>query len=141
MAINPSPELERISRRIAAEKGLGEEGRVELIYSYLDFLGRASGSPEPAFPSLAVDEIWHRHILDTKSYQRDCQQWFGTFIHHQPDSVPDEPAAGADALADCSAQEPAPEPPACVGIRATLPPCSAPTPAPPCKGFAATSPR
>ena len=31
-----------------------------------------------------LDDLWHEHILDTSRYQRDCQELFGQFIHHNP---------------------------------------------------------
>ncbi len=35
-------------------------------------------------PSREIDYVWHAHILDTRSYQRDCRLIFGRFIHHDP---------------------------------------------------------
>ncbi|EFW82819.1 MULTISPECIES: glycine-rich domain-containing protein [Pseudomonas syringae group] len=35
-------------------------------------------------PLLEVDEIWHHHILDTRSYMKDCQNIFGYYFHHYP---------------------------------------------------------
>ncbi|MGE0973347.1 glycine-rich domain-containing protein (plasmid) [Klebsiella sp. WOUb02] len=35
-------------------------------------------------PSLAIDEFWHHHILDTRSYIRDCNNIFGYYFHHYP---------------------------------------------------------
>ena len=35
-------------------------------------------------PSKLVDKFWHEHILDTKSYAKDCDILFGLFIHHYP---------------------------------------------------------
>ncbi|MDO6569014.1 hypothetical protein Q4561_18220 [Alteromonas sp. 1_MG-2023] len=35
-------------------------------------------------PNKLVDKFWHEHILDTKSYQDDCNKIFGHFIHHFP---------------------------------------------------------
>jgi len=41
--------------------------------------------PKVSFvPSKLVDNFWHEHILDTKSYAEDCDTLFGTFIHHYP---------------------------------------------------------
>ena len=31
-----------------------------------------------------IDKVWHQHILDTKAYSRDCQEIFGSFLHHYP---------------------------------------------------------
>jgi hypothetical protein len=35
-------------------------------------------------PSVAIDEFWHRHILDTRPYHRDCSRIFGYYLHHFP---------------------------------------------------------
>lgn len=35
-------------------------------------------------PTTSIDEFWHRHILDTRKYQEDCQNVFGSYLHHFP---------------------------------------------------------
>lgn len=35
---------------------------------------------------LIVDEMWHNFILFTKEYQRFCNEYFGSYIHHLPAS-------------------------------------------------------
>jgi hypothetical protein len=35
-------------------------------------------------PCKIVDEMWHRHILDTAAYREDCQAIFGEFLDHFP---------------------------------------------------------
>ena len=35
-------------------------------------------------PSDEIDRVWHTHILDTQKYASDCQQVFGSFLHHFP---------------------------------------------------------
>jgi hypothetical protein len=35
-------------------------------------------------PTRAMDEIWHRHILDTRTYAVDCDRLFGGYFHHDP---------------------------------------------------------
>lgn len=35
-------------------------------------------------PCKIVDEMWHRHILDTAAYRQDCQAIFGRFLDHFP---------------------------------------------------------
>jgi hypothetical protein len=35
-------------------------------------------------PCKLVDEMWHRHILDTRAYAEDCDRIFGEFVHHFP---------------------------------------------------------
>jgi hypothetical protein len=35
-------------------------------------------------PTKEVDDFWHLHILDTRSYIEDCQHIFGHYLHHFP---------------------------------------------------------
>jgi hypothetical protein len=35
-------------------------------------------------PCGIVDEMWHRHILDTAAYREDCDAIFGQFLDHFP---------------------------------------------------------
>jgi len=53
-----------------------------LAYLYAD--GQLIG-----MPSHAVDEAWHEMILMTREYCRFCQQAFGHYLHHSPDSTLD----------------------------------------------------
>jgi hypothetical protein len=38
-------------------------------------------------PSQAVDEAWHEMILMTREYTWFCEQAFGHYLHHSPDST------------------------------------------------------
>ena len=38
----------------------------------------------PLGPSMAVDAVWHAHILDSRAYEVFCQRHFGSFEHHDP---------------------------------------------------------
>ena len=40
-------------------------------------------------PSKAVDEAWHEMILMTREYTWFCQQAFGHYLHHSPESTLD----------------------------------------------------
>jgi hypothetical protein len=31
-----------------------------------------------------LDNLWHEHILDTRKYEIDCRNIFGSIIHHNP---------------------------------------------------------
>ena len=35
-------------------------------------------------PTRAMDEFWHRHIMDTRDYARTCDRLFQRFLHHDP---------------------------------------------------------
>lgn len=38
----------------------------------------------PIVPTVLVDEVWHKHILDTRAYHDDMEHVFGGYIHHFP---------------------------------------------------------
>lgn len=35
-------------------------------------------------PNKIMDQTWHYHILDTRSYHKDCEKLFGGYMHHYP---------------------------------------------------------
>jgi hypothetical protein len=37
-----------------------------------------------AVPTTFIDQMWHYHILATKTYREDCKRVFGTFLDHDP---------------------------------------------------------
>ena len=38
----------------------------------------------PLVPTALVDNIWHKHILDTRAYHADMESLFGEYLHHFP---------------------------------------------------------
>ncbi|AEV39339.1 hypothetical protein PSE_4837 [Pseudovibrio sp. FO-BEG1] len=74
-----------------------KEARIA-IDQYRDFLidtlelnietkeGRANDAR--AWPSKAVDIVWHTHILFTEKYFKDCDEIFGHYLHHRPQVPP-----------------------------------------------------
>jgi hypothetical protein len=52
---------------------------------YKRFLTLIKRYPDEKFvPNKLMDEMWHRHILDTAAYRKDCRDVFGVFIDHYP---------------------------------------------------------
>jgi hypothetical protein len=41
------------------------------------------------YPSVIIDHLWHRHILDTPSYKITCNLIGGIFLHHCPENSKD----------------------------------------------------
>ena len=67
---------------------------------YRRFLALRLAHPEAdVVPCKLVDEMWHRHILDTQAYAADCKRIFGYFMHHFP-YFGMRGEADAEALAD-----------------------------------------
>jgi hypothetical protein len=46
-------------------------------------------------PSQLVDEAWHEFILDSRAYAAFCEEAFGKYLHHTPESSMSTPMAGA----------------------------------------------
>ncbi len=70
-----------------SEEGPGlDQERIDLMErEYRKFLALQLAHPEATIvPCKIVDEIWHRHILDTAAYRRDCEAIFGRFVDHYP---------------------------------------------------------
>lgn len=69
------------------DEGVGYSAR-ELDISeqeYRRFLALRLTHPDTDIvPCKIVDEIWHRHILDTAAYRADCDAIFGHFVDHFP---------------------------------------------------------
>lgn len=40
--------------------------------------------PYPIIPTVLVDQLWHKHILDTRAYHNDIIRIFGEYLHHFP---------------------------------------------------------
>lgn len=61
-------------------------GYIELMESeYRKFLALQLMYPDADIvPCKIVDEMWHRHILDTAAYRDDCDAVFGRFLDHFP---------------------------------------------------------
>jgi hypothetical protein len=77
------------SRLMDAEVGKGwsreHADDVETAYkNYLTMLVKYQDDAEDILLSKDVDEFWHTHILQTAKYADDCQNVFGTFVHHSP---------------------------------------------------------
>ena len=81
-------DLSNIRMKLAdAEEGAGlSEDQLDLMeQEYRRFLALHLAFPDmDVVPCKLVDEIWHRHILDTAAYREDCQAIFGRFLDHFP---------------------------------------------------------
>lgn len=53
--------------------------------AYRQYLALCRDNPgQSVAPTRDADEVWHAHILHTKEYARDCEEYFGRFLHHSP---------------------------------------------------------
>lgn len=53
---------------------------------FLEYVNLCVAYPDKEIPmfSESVDEVWHQFILDTRSYQKFCEEHIGYFLHHVP---------------------------------------------------------
>mgnify|MGYP001626468014 CR=1 FL=1 len=76
-----------IVKLVDQEEGLGwtVEYALNVEREYRKFLMLCKMFPkEHIVPSSPVDDFWHFHILDTRKYELDCNNFFGYFLHHFP---------------------------------------------------------
>lgn len=65
--------------------GLGRDELDLMEGEYRKFLAMQLMHPGAVIvPCQIVDEMWHRHILDTAAYRDDCAAIFGRFLDHYP---------------------------------------------------------
>lgn len=80
-----SIDLERLKRKLQEERGWTQDTLNAMERQYRQFLTLKLRFPEHELvPTRFIDEMWHAHILDTRSYARDCELVFGYFLHHYP---------------------------------------------------------
>lgn len=73
------------SARLARENHWSPEEAVGAIDEYKKFIYLIGVSPLPLTPSEVVDQVWHLHLLYTRSYWTDlCDGVLGRPIHHEP---------------------------------------------------------
>jgi hypothetical protein len=82
----PNIDFTHVRVRVSREySDLNSERLDELERQYLYFLMRCKAEPAIKHqPDEDVDRYWHAHILYTRQYAEDCQNYFGYFLHHQP---------------------------------------------------------
>lgn len=71
--------------RLAKENGWSREFTRRVMREYVRFMYLAAVAGHPVTPSEAVDQVWHLHMIYTRSYwERLCGRELGIAIHHEP---------------------------------------------------------
>ena len=74
-----------LKRKLALKKEWSAELIDEAEQFYRQFLALKMVYPKRTIsPTVAIDEFWHAHILDTQAYIADCKALFGRYLHHYP---------------------------------------------------------
>ena len=78
-------DLGGVITRMQKDLGVNDEVATRAEDLYKKFLILKHLYPnERLVPPKIVDEFWHRHMLDSRKYQADCQELYGDFLHHDP---------------------------------------------------------
>lgn len=73
------------SARLMRENGWTEEYTLEVIEEYKKFMFLVCVTDHPVSPSDPVDQVWHLHLIYTKSYWDEfCHGILGRAVHHNP---------------------------------------------------------
>jgi hypothetical protein len=73
------------SRRLAGENKWDYHFTLKAIEEYRKFIFLCCISPQGASPSKVIDEVWHLHLIYTKSYWEEfCGKTLNRDIHHHP---------------------------------------------------------
>ena len=71
--------------RLARENQWSDMHTERVISEYKRFIFLAMVAGHPVTPSDEVDQVWHLHLLYTRSYrERFCEQVLGRELHHDP---------------------------------------------------------
>jgi len=72
------------SARLADEQDWTGDFAERAIKEYLRFICLAVVAGHPVTPSFVVDEVWHTHLIFTRSYWEELGDIVGRLIHHDP---------------------------------------------------------
>ena len=72
------------SKRLSIENGWSRRYALRAIEEYKKFIYLAMVSSTQVTPSEQVDQVWHLHLVYTKSYWKDFCGVLGREIHHSP---------------------------------------------------------
>src|SRR5262245_57838822 len=71
--------------RLERDNGWSRAYAVRAITEYRKFVFLAMVAGHPVSPSDQVDQVWHLHLLYTRSYwEKFCKDTLGRSLHHEP---------------------------------------------------------
>ncbi len=86
LAALPNFDLGRVMPRVKRDNPDWTEDRLRNAeFEYRRFLQLCKTFPEQKISAAPdIDEVWHAHMLDSVFYMRDCDAYFGYYLHHDP---------------------------------------------------------
>ncbi len=109
----PDFDLSSVMDRVRLDNPQWSNAEFRIVESeYRQYLAQRKLHPNDKIrPTKQVDEVWHSHIIHTRKYHADCQDYFGYYFHHSPFAsgsamdggvmTPDIEARDAAGLARC----------------------------------------
>ncbi len=73
-----------LSARLSDEQDWTSEYTARALAEYKRFMFLAAVAGHPVTPSHVVDEVWHMHLIYTRSYWEELGDILGRLIHHDP---------------------------------------------------------
>ena len=84
-SLDPPQAKVTFARKLAQENGWPAPYAARVVAEYRRFLYLAVTAGHPVCPSDPVDQAWHQHILETRSYWEEfCPKVLGQPLHHSP---------------------------------------------------------
>lgn len=82
----PTFDLTKVVERVKSEHPDWSQDRLDnAVLEYYQFLALSKATAAAGIiPGKDADEIWHVHIIHTQDYVKDCQSYFGYYLHHIP---------------------------------------------------------
>lgn len=93
-----APLFDRLAAFCAEEAGLELSVAERVMDQGLAFLDVMGSTGEPLSPSKLVDPAWHTFMLHSAEYTAWCQERYGRYIHHAPNSRYRDRAAMVDVV-------------------------------------------
>ncbi len=84
LAIDDSQAQFKFSDRLARENGWTQQFALGAIDEYKKLVFLAKHAGHPVTPSLEVDEVWHLHMIYTRSYWEEMCKEIDFQLHHGP---------------------------------------------------------
>jgi hypothetical protein len=86
LTAQPNFDLSRVMPRVKRDNPDWTDERLGTTeFEYRRFMQLCKTFPEQKISAAPdIDKVWHAHMLDSVFYMRDCDDYFGYYLHHDP---------------------------------------------------------
>lgn len=85
----PNFDLTKIMARVAVEHPDWCQARLDAAERDYRRYAMLAKLYQDVFPTKDADKVWHCHIICTKDYMTDCEQYYGRYLHHNAGVEPE----------------------------------------------------